>query len=775
MVQKSLTRMPSPIPFLLTESCAAWRRRLLIAFLMISVGRCVVAGATEAGRGAAGAGAVEISDSEGGLTVRVDTVTGAYEVVESEPGWTFGGSMGAPLKSGTVRRGLDDIGAYSEIAFEGQGNASPMAGAIRLYQNTPAILFTGTTLESSEKPPAPFPDFNLLPRGLHQFSYRPECFAPPAFRCVEGATPWLLFDDNLNAVIVSPASHFFPASMLGDGGSRIGVGFNRRLRNCPAGFIQEALVVFGQGINAAWNMWGATLTALRSVKRPAETADVTLKYLGYWTDNGCEYYYRFDPAKGYGGTLKAAIDYYRNQKVPIGYLQLDSWWYPKTFTGPNGAEGGPKNPELPAGDWNRYGGMLEYVAQKDVFPAGLEAFHREVKLPLAVHNRWVDPASPYRQQYRFSGLAPVDPKFWDAIAAFLQSSGVAVYEQDWLDVIFFSSPEFLSTVNAGESFTDSMAQGCRAHKLTMQYCMPLPCHFLQGAGYENLTSVRVSQDGFQRARWRDALFTSRLAAALRIRPWTDVARGGDPASFLLSNLSAGPLGIGEATGRENKAGILKAIRTDGVIVKPDAPIVPLDESYLTEARMAGGPLMASTYTEHGDRRTVYVFAFNPENGSSGGEVRFDPGELGAEGPVYVYDGFTGTAKRLAAGSVFSGTLNAQGVGFFIVARLGKSGIAFLGDAGKYISTGKQRIASIRGDSGKITVGVTFALDEPSVTLHGYAAAAPKTRVRTGSAGPVRYDPATQHFTVEIKPDPAAPVMDSMGDPTRHATVVLEMR
>ena len=73
----------------------------------------------------------------------------------------------------------------------------------------------------------------------------------------------------------------------------------------------------------------------------------------------------------------------------------DSWWYIKSNLGPEGKEGDPfKNKNLPPGSWNLYGGLIEYVAHKDLFPDGLPAFHEQVGLPFVTHNRWVDLRSP---------------------------------------------------------------------------------------------------------------------------------------------------------------------------------------------------------------------------------------------------------------------------------------------------------------------------------------------------------------------------------------------
>ena len=202
------------------------------------------------------------------------------------------------------------------------------------------------------------------------------------------------------------------------------------------------------------------------------------------------------------------------EQIPIRYLQLDSWWYYKSTTDPDGQPGKEKKSnKLPAGEWNRYGGLLEYKAHTDLFPNGLDAFQKSIGLPLVTHNRWIDPASPYHQQYKISGIAAVDPKWWDHIADYMKSSGIVTYEQDWLDRIYTYSPAFSSNVETGEAFLDNMARACEEQGITIQYCMPYPCYFLQGSRYANLTTIRTSGDRFNTNHWNDFLYTSRLAAS----------------------------------------------------------------------------------------------------------------------------------------------------------------------------------------------------------------------------------------------------------------------
>src|SRR5208283_1300752 len=175
-------------------------------------------------------------------------------------------------------------------------------------------------------------------------------------------------------------------------------------------FTQETLVAFGQGINQTWDLWGQSLLELEQARRPSNDADAVLKYLGYWTDNGAVYYYNYDFDKGYAGTLQSLVERYRQEQIPIRYLQLDSWWYYKSTTNPDGTPGNEKKSnKLPMGEWNRYGGLLEYKAHADLFTNGLDAFQKAIGLPLITHNRWIDPASPYHQRYEISGVAAVDP------------------------------------------------------------------------------------------------------------------------------------------------------------------------------------------------------------------------------------------------------------------------------------------------------------------------------------------------------------------------------
>lgn len=132
------------------------------------------------------------------------------------------------------------------------------------------------------------------------------------------------------------------------------------------------------------------------------------------------------------------------------------------------------------------------------------------------------------------------------------------------------------------------------------------------------------------------------------------------------------------------------------------------------------------------------------------------GELGYTGSVCIYDNVSGTVTPLKPNEQFEISLPPDGVRSYIVAPVGRSGIAFFGDGGKFVSTGKQRISRIKDEPGRLTATVLFAGPEKTVELHGYAAAKPSLAVRNGTAGDMNFDPASRQFVVEVSVDQSAP-------------------
>jgi hypothetical protein len=727
--------------------------------------------------------------SPSGVSAHLDEATGNYSISAAAPQWTFSGTLGSAARDLRKAEGQDRVGAYQQLTFSWQNGDNPLQGTIRLYQDRPLILFQCKYLKAASPASVAFPSFTGIPSGLHHFSYVNGAFAAPQFELGQYGTPWLLFDDKANATLISPESHFIIAAMRGDGDHLIESGMNDKLTGVPAGFTQQTLMAIAPGIRHTFDTWGTALIALGGKTRPGNESDMTLKYYGYWTDNGAAYYYRFDPSLGYAGTLEAVIKRYREERIPVRYLQLDSWWYDKSYPG--------MSPDDHTGNWKSFGGIMQFRADASLFPQGLEAFEKTVGLPFVVHSRWISRQSPYHQNYKISGIAPVGAKWWNDTADYLQSNGVITYEQDWQSRITAQSPDFLSTIDTGDDFYNNMANSCQAHRLTMQYCMALPSDFLEGSRYGNLTSIRTSDDRFSRPRWRNFLYTSQLAYAIGSWPWTDVFFSYETNNMIIDTLSAGPVGTGDALGAEDRKNIMKAVRGDGVIVKPDVPLMPLDRMYVEDAALysdaaqaapTGGigtfqgetphrgqaPFIASTWTSDGAIRTAYVFAFS-RSASVYQTVHFTPEEAGAgSSPACVYDYFSHLVSHVAGGQEFKSFIGGGETGYYIVAPVGPSGIAFFGDQGKFASMGRQRIASITEGPHSVTTDVLFAAGDNSVTLFGDAPSAPSVAVHGGSAGVVSFHKNDGYFSVRVTPDTSAPAVTDNGDPVRNVSVKISL-
>ncbi|QMU69988.1 carbohydrate-binding protein [Streptacidiphilus sp. P02-A3a] len=783
--------------------------------------------------------------------------TGTWQVTASALGWTFSGSVGSAATGITSSSGTDALGAYTETTFTFQSGARK--GGIRVYNGASAVVFTDTYVNAAANA-TPFPTFTGYPDLPHRLSHQ-GCFGKYQFNTFANASdsPWALFDDSGNTFVVSAANHFQQAqtTMAADGS--IAAGVLSSITKLPTGYSRQTILTTQTGLGAAYRAWGRALTTLAGKALPAADTGPMLGTLGYWTDHGAGYYYTYEQSLGYTGTLLAVRDEWRTKKIPLGYMQLDSWWYPKGSTA----------------DWTLVeAGTYLYEADSQLFPDGLASFQQKLGVPLVTHARWMDASSPYRREYTMSDDVVIDPKFWQSVMSYLKSSGVAVYEQDWL----CESAQPAYNLTDPDAYFDNMADCAAADGLAVQYCMPLPRDYLQSTRYPNLTTMRVSDDRFDSTKWDVFLYDSQLAGSLGVWPWVDVFMSGETDNLLLANLSAGPVGVGDALEQVDAGNLAKVVRPDGVIVKPDAPIVPTDATYLGEAAGDLPAMVAATHVGHPSGTYGYVFAYarqtaapqetyqaedatlsgpvvstqNPgytgtgyadfqnadkdyvqwtvqaaaagtytlqfryanggtgnrplavtvnggnaqtaafaptagwstwgiqaltvtlakgtntvratATGSNGANIdwlgltqgtvptgpsqtaSFSPAALGVTGAAYAYDYFAGTGALVAQGGSVSATVTTGT--YWVVAPVGSSGIAFLGDAGKFVSHGDKRITHL-SDDGKVQVTVAFAAGEGPVTLHGHATREPTVTAGTGRVGTVGYTTTTGIFTVAV--------------------------
>ena len=675
------------------------------------------------------AASVTTATTPSGLTISVDS-TGPYQISAGSPAWVFGGNVGTALTSISSTTGSDANGAYHQIAFNFTQGVARNA-SLRAYDTKTAVLFTTQYLSAGSNA-NPFPQLSMYPSGLSHVSYG-NLFGVYNFSTLYSDSPWIYFNSSARTFIVSPAKNFMIASDTKAANGTISLGINSGITGLPANFSHQTWLVLGQGINNTYDLWGNCMTKLTGKTRVANDASATLNKLGYWTDNGAAYYYAFDQTLGYEGTLLAIRDEFRQKGIPLGYMQLDSWFYLKGSSA----------------DWTANGsGLYQYIAAPALFPDGLPGFQANLGLPLVTHNRWIDGSSPYRSQYTMSNDVSVDPAFWNNIIGYIHGAHVMTYEQDWLN------DNALPAMNLNDppAFMNNMASACSSNGLEMQYCMPLARHYLQGSLYNNLRTMRVSNDSFNNSKWDDFLYDSKLVSALGAFAWADVVQSSQNKSLLLQTLSCGPVGVGDPSGAVNVPNVQCCVRGDGVIVKPDAPTTPIDQTYINDAAGSNLPMVAAGWTDHGSLRAVYLAGYARD--ATKNLAVFRPSSLGISGDAYVYNwswlggsflksGGSFTAPVSTAGSTSSSTL-------FLAVPVGTSGMAFLGDLNKYASLGQKRISQLV-DNGTITATVVFATGESTVTVSGWSPTQPAASATTGAVGAVTYDAASGLFSVPVSP------------------------
>lgn len=640
--------------------------------------------------------------------------------------WSFGGKVSGGVSDIAATSGSDDAGAFKALTFTFEDGGAKR-GAIRIYEDHPSIMFVFQSVSPSSTN-IHFPLLTTLPGELSHLTHD-GVFALWSFWALPKTGPWQFFDSANRSFILSAANQFgvVEFEMLPGGAIRSGV--LGRVESLPAGFELRTSLTLGAGINKTFELWGRFLTSLYGKNRVASDADVVSGKLGYWTDAGATYYYGFDQQLGYAGTLEAIRREFDQMEMQLGYLQLDSWFYPKGERA----------------DWrNVEGGIYEYRADTQLFGPNLRTFRDRLGVPLVTHARWIDRNSPYRRQFRMSGNVILDPLYWAEVARYLADSGVLTFEQDWLG----TNAQTDTNLEDSPAFFRVMSEAMKQYGITIQYCMATPRHFLETVRHSNVTNIRVSEDRFSPGHWTDFLYGSRLAYALGVWPFSDVLMSAETNNLLLATLSAGPVGVGDKFGTFDVANLYRAARKDGVLVKPDRPAFPIDRILQSDARYQKEPMIAATHTDHEAGRTAYVIAY-PRGEKRDAQLTLT--ELGIDGPAFVYNYFQRSGGPAAAGGTIGGRIEGD-LDYLIVAPM-VNGIALLGDLDHFASLGKKRIASVKASRG-LTIEVLFAAGERTRTLYGFTAGAPTVLAAAGTATLDFYDEGSGIFGITVGPGPA---------------------
>lgn len=710
-----------------------------------------------------------------GVTISV-TKAGAFTIQNNEPGWTYSGNISGRVSTisgpitGSDASQVSTNGPFDEFTVSYlDSNGMPWTMQLRAYHSVPSATISFSPLVAVANP-GPMAVFHQFPITPHHYSSTGWGRSFGLVGWMGTDSPWLFFDNQFNSSILSAASRpisqrqvwIYDQTTNGE----IALEIDSSNPVLPAGDVYTHLITFGQGIGSTFNRWGSTLRNMFGRPLTSNEADLSLRIPMLSTDAGASYYYNYDSSLGYEGTLQAAIASAKSVGIPLGIVHFDSWWYLK-----GGNCDSPTDPVFAS--WKENGsGSWKYVADPALFPP-INASRPEAGFVQTLgagmaHGRWVDTCSPYRLPIRHGSGAPFQPVsgnvitdlgIWERIAYGLKQSNMVIYEQDWL-----SSKAKAADTFDDEKFLDNMAAAMGKFGLDLQLCMPLARHLLQSFKYQHVHTVRVSSDRFGWKDWDQEMYGSMILNAGSVWPSVDNFQTTETRNLLLGVLSAGPLALSDPIG--SFVPIPQAIRGDGLILKPDVPMVPTDASFVTEAEAVEQyygingpsasnpsntatlilpPLIGHSETDFASGKVEYVFAYSRnQNGTE--PVSFSPQDFGFNGSVYVYDYFGKTGWWQPAAQAISRTVDSQG-SYFVITPMGASGIAFVGDLSRFVPASHERISSL-GDNGTITATVQFNPPE-TVFIAMFAAAPPVVSVQGGTVSAPTYDSTTGLYQVAV--------------------------
>jgi hypothetical protein len=386
-------------------------------------------------------------------------------------------------------------------------------------------------------------------------------------------------------LVLSPLSHFMATSLSQRNNSSDPVleyGVMGSMATIPANYMHSFIVFYSShGINQGIRDWGKTMQRAFNRTNVHRLNDLTVNYLGYYTNNGGYYYYNTEPGLNYEQTI---IDVAHDLKFPFHYIELDSWWYYKGLGT----------------------GVLQWTAVPVVFPDGLMGLHRRLEnIPFAAHNRWWAYDTVYKQKYAFAlnlankkALPIGNDTFWVDFFVEARNWGLVLYVQDWLSL---QTDDFLpirTDINLGEQWLKSMGAAAETVGMNIQYCMGLPRHILQALEVPRATHARVSADyavglmNRTKQQWNIGI-TSMFADAVGLAPFKDVLwstsmQPGSPyevsaieelpdREILIATLSTGPVACGDGINYTNIERLMRCCRQDGLILKPDRPLTTINQ------------------------------------------------------------------------------------------------------------------------------------------------------------------------------------------------------
>ena len=572
------------------------------------------------------------------------------------------------------------------------------------------------------------------------------------------AWPLLVRAPDGRTMLLAPLDAFHE-QIIGINGGTLRCGWHGDLDSVPAGFATEFVLIGGRGPRDCLDRWGRMLLGRADTRRPGRYADALASRPSYWTDNGAAYWYRTEPGSDMATSIVAAVDGLRADGVPVGAVQLDSWFYPHSTLRPFDTDAWEVPPTA----------MTAWEERSDALPDGIGDLRARLgHPPMVAHIRHLAASAPITQQVPVAvdgdHAVPTTPAAYERWLDQCVAWGVEVFEHDWLVDVFHRNRWLRERPGRARQWQEGIDAAARHRGITLQWCMATPADFAQTVTLSQVTSIRTSGDHGYIATpgqiWAWFCTTNAMARALGLTPFKDVFRTdpevagelGEPEA-LLSALSTGPVGLGDRVGRFRTELALRCCRADGVLIKPDVPVAATDDSIVAAGQGGARPVFAECWSQHAAGRWWYVMAMHcrPDDSDVAGTLAVRDLVGGDDdqvaGDLVVWDHVTGAVTRVGADHEWHVELEREQWSYRVIAPVLSCGLAVIGDVSKFVCAGDARLEISDLGTG---VGVVVKGAGETVTITGWAGSPPRLDGRDGDDhDPLRFETATGRFAVDV--------------------------
>jgi len=489
-------------------------------------------------------------------------------------------------------------------------------------------------------------------------------------------------------------------------------GFSLRLSGiCPSSRIEaRALMYYSEeGPSEALIRAGGLLRKLYD-KVPVSREIPCFKFLGYSTANGSYYFNRFDEK-----VILDVIDYMEREGIPVKWMQLDVMWY-KCGIHPDVQRTlvklfkGVKFSEI---DGMRYintaWAIHELEPDEKYFPNGFENIKARMPIGVWIWTTRFTEDTPYKQKYPWieEENLPKSREFWLDIAKRFKEYNVIWVETDNLCDIL-GRKGVLERIGEKERWLLNVFEAFGEYNIPVQLCMTPSIIYPVALKSRNACLIRTGDD-FRMppdsTKLYQDFYNSALAWAFGLYPCFDVFFTSEKSyeesdklepvdwgfpeigyitvkesnvrfQLLAHALSCGITYIGDAIGTVDKEAVARLCLSNGEVVRPDRPAIPVRQCYLRDPLSDRFPLIVYTTV----KGYVLVGVFNMSDETVEYAVPFR--DIGIEGEYYDFEYFSN--RVMLVRDELRGTVEGRACQLHILCPV-LGGFAVVGDVNKFIA------------------------------------------------------------------------------------------